>query len=121
MKFLNSELQFTINPHNVQDYISDHTLFDNVDPFIVATGRSRASIEQYSIVVDGCVIDVPREWNFVDVFDLFFKVHFVFDVQYNSNLRTFLRFFEKFAYNHNSTKITNRIQEISTQLFQQQR
>lgn len=83
----------------------------------MATGFNRATIEKYFIVVDGCVIDIPRGWNFVDVFDLFFKVHFVFDVQYNSNLRTFLRFFERFAYSHNSTKITNRIQEISTQLF----
>lgn len=87
----------------------------------MASGPNRATIEKYFIVVDGCVIDVPREWKFVDVFDLFFKIHFVFNVEYNHNLRIFLRFFEKFAYNHNSTKITNRIQEISTQLFHQQR
>lgn len=87
----------------------------------MASGPSRASIQKYFIVVDGCVIGIPSEWNFADVFDLFFKVHFVFNVDYNNNLRTFLRFFEKFAYNHTTTKITNRMQEISTQLFYQER
>ncbi|XP_037025004.1 uncharacterized protein LOC119066561 [Bradysia coprophila] len=102
-----------------RDHVSDRTLFENIDPFIVACGPNRSSIHKYFVVVDGCVIDVPAEWNFVDVFDLFFKVHFVFNVDYNNNLRTFLRFFEKFAYNHIGAKITNRIQEISTQLLHQ--
>ncbi|KAG4068859.1 hypothetical protein HA402_005007 [Bradysia odoriphaga] len=102
-----------------RDHISDRSIFENIDPFIVACGPNRSSIQKYFVVVDGCVIDVPAEWNFIDVFDLFFKVHFVFNVDYNNNLRTFLRFFEKFAYNHIGAKVTNRIQEISTQLLHQ--
>lgn len=41
------------------------------------------------------------DWNFISVFDLFIKIHLVFNIQCHQSLKQLMIFFENFAFNIN--------------------
>lgn len=82
-------------------------------PFILATGTCKRDISSYYLVIDDKIIATHKD-NIATAFDLLFKCHFVFDVQYNDNLKYFFQFIQSYFYKIELGEITSRIREIRT-------
>lgn len=47
-------------------------------------------------------MQVPVDWNIVQVVDLFFKVHLIFDIKFEVNINPTMVFFGRFVYGFKS-------------------
>lgn len=85
-------------------------------PIILAVGPNKGAIEEYFIILDNEIL--PSEENdIVSTLDLLFKIHFVFNLQFETNLKGFFQFLEFFFYNLESNIIiTPRMREIKIKL-----
>lgn len=82
------------------------------DPIIVITGKSKENIEQFYITIDKQVLAIPSHYKFYNVFDIYFKLHHIFNISYCNELKSFLTFFEKYLYKFPNKTATPRIFEI---------
>lgn len=71
---------------------------DQSQPYIIAFGPSPKEIQLYFIVVDGNLINVPAEFTFIDAFDLFFKLHHVFNLGFDYALKPMMSFIQHYLY-----------------------
>ena len=67
-------------------------------PTIIAVGQTESLVSQYFITIDGKKINVPANYTFAQVFDLYFKSFYVFNIQFDVSLANFMRFFANFVY-----------------------
>lgn len=99
----------------------------NVYPHIVAIGPSKKGISHFYIAIENHLIDVsllltistnkikfdksqviescifvclqvPSQWDFNQIVDLFFKVHMVFDIKFEINIKPTMTFLAAFLY-----------------------
>lgn len=65
-------------------------------------------------------IKVPEEFDFVETFDLFFKVHKVFNQVFEPDLAVMMGFIQNIIYKMNEIGVnpTNRMKEVETLLSQ---
>ncbi|XP_055714951.1 uncharacterized protein LOC129809165 [Phlebotomus papatasi] len=70
-------------------------------PTIIAQGGTRSDVRRFFVSVDGTLIVTNN--TFIDAFDIFFKLHFVFEIKYEDTLRNFLTYLEYYVF-----KITDR-------------
>lgn len=86
----------------------------STQPFILATGTCKKDISSYYLVIDDKIIPTHKDNNIITAFDLLFKCHFVFDVQYNEHLKFFFQFIQSYFYKIELEGITSRMREIRT-------
>lgn len=109
----------------------------NKHPHIIALGISPKEIIHYYIAIEGELIDVraylvyhsrvfgfvesnrffkfqlPREYGFADVVDVFFKVHYVFSTEFEPNLTPLMSFLRHYLYKMlDRRQPTNKMKEI---------
>lgn len=62
---------------------------------------------------------VPLQYNFIQVMDLFFKVHKIFDLDFNKSIKPMMVFLEYFIYKIRETGhyLTPRIREVADKIF----
>lgn len=41
---------------------------------------------------------IPMDWSFTQVVDIFFKIHFVFKIEFDENIKNMMFFFKRFFY-----------------------
>ncbi|XP_055304838.1 uncharacterized protein LOC129569726 [Sitodiplosis mosellana] len=83
-------------------------------PTIVACGETSSEIQYFCLKVENQIIPLPDDMDFLHVFDLFFKVHKIFDLKYEPRLHNMMVFVENFIYKvKNEHRPTNRMLEIS--------
>lgn len=70
-------------------------------PYIIAVGDSKAYIFQYFIILDSQLMPLPGNSNFLNALDVVFKLHFIFNIKYDINLKSFWIFFQKYFYEIN--------------------
>jgi hypothetical protein len=73
----------------------------------VALGLGKAVVEQYLIAVDGFVIPLPKDTTILQAFDVLFKIYFVLNISFNSNLRLLFQFVAKYMYKVKSNELFN--------------
>ncbi|GAB0086485.1 uncharacterized protein DMENIID0001_005600 [Sergentomyia squamirostris] len=66
-------------------------------PKIIAQGPIKNNITRLYIAVDGQSIVTDN--SMVDAVDIFFKIHFVFDIAYHKSIRNFLKYIEYYIFN----------------------
>lgn len=103
-----------------KDDISDANQFDTEHPLIVAYGANPGAIEKYLIAYKKELVHLPEEYSFEEVFDIFFKIHFVFRTVFHPSLKNFLAFFQHFGYCHEGVKTTTRMKELYVHLRKRQ-
>lgn len=82
-------------------------------PTIIAVGQNKAAISQYFITIDGKKVNVSTDYTFSQVFDVYFKSFYIFNIQFDSALSNFLQFFAKFIYKiDDKKKIGTRLVEV---------
>lgn len=110
-------------------------------PIIIACGSSEAEIEYYCIKLENHVFPVckfssicllihiifyfmlfseqlPVNFTFPEVFDIYYKVHKIFDLCFEPNLRNMMFFIENYIYKieEGIKKPTNRMLDIFNQI-----
>ncbi|XP_055377160.1 uncharacterized protein LOC129609252 [Condylostylus longicornis] len=85
---------------------------ENKQPVIIVTGTSKKDITKYFISVDKKLLSIPNGFDFIKVFDIYFKMFYVFNIEYDNDLRIFMLFFQKYIYNFPKVKETPRLIEI---------
>lgn len=73
-----------------------------VHPYIIAVGEKKENITNYYIDIESHLIPVPTDFNFVKTFDLFFKCHKIFHLQYNSAFVKLMHFVDYFLFEDKS-------------------
>jgi hypothetical protein len=68
----------------------------NISPFIVAIGTEKSFVTQYMVAVDGYLI--PTKTTFLEAFDILFKTHFIFNLDYDADLRMLFKFIQHYLY-----------------------
>ncbi|XP_063903501.1 uncharacterized protein LOC135129212 [Zophobas morio] len=84
-------------------------------PFILAIGTSKAAISKYYVVFDEHIIPSPEQ-NVITAFDLCFKVHFVFNLDFEKSLEYFYKFVQNAFYNLEVKTISDRIRWLRTKM-----
>lgn len=73
---------------------------------------------EYDIDCFGLFFQVPIEFNFLQVMDLYFKIHFIFSVPFEPSLAQFMGVFEKYVFGIESdTKISPVTKNKAKSLF----
>lgn len=67
-------------------------------PYIIIIASNLSNNVNYYINVEKHLIPLPPNSNFVNVMDMFYKIHKVFDIEYNSSLKPFMHFIEYYFY-----------------------
>nr|XP_023013383.1 uncharacterized protein LOC111503328 isoform X2 [Leptinotarsa decemlineata] len=76
----------------------------NTQPYIIAKGNSKLLLEEFLIVLDGKLLpDVFT--TFEDSVDYLMKVHFVFQVKYDSSLENLYKFIQVYFYNMDTENV----------------
>lgn len=65
------------------------------------------------------ITQVPTFFKFVDVFDLFYKLHFVFNMHYNGSIKSMMEFCEAFIYESGKVSTTDAMDQIFNTLIGQ--
>lgn len=62
---------------------------------------------------------VPKEFSFLGVMDLFFKVHKLFNIGYHRSLKSLMVFLEKYVYDTNDSMrtLTVTVQETAAKIM----
>lgn len=88
---------------------------ENKSPYILGVGTSKSSIDQYLVVVDGQLIPLPGNKTFLNAIDFVFKLHFIFNIEYDHNLRLFWKFIQNYIYKINC-RVTSTTKEVFCKL-----
>jgi hypothetical protein len=64
--------------------------------FIVANGAEKSFVTQYVVAVDGYLIPTKNNTTSLEAFDLLFKIYFIFQIDYDADLRMFFKFIQHF-------------------------
>ncbi|XP_055712441.1 uncharacterized protein LOC129807292 [Phlebotomus papatasi] len=65
-------------------------------PTIIAQGNTRSDIRKFYVSLDESLI-VTND-TFLDALDIMFKMHFVFDLEYEASLRNFFRYIQNYVF-----------------------
>lgn len=71
---------------------------DAKPPMIIGVGLSKSSIDNYYIQLDGHLIPNPSSLSFLKVVDAVFQLHFIFNIEFEINLKHFWLFIQKCIY-----------------------
>ncbi|XP_055307444.1 uncharacterized protein LOC129571654 [Sitodiplosis mosellana] len=71
---------------------------EQTQPYIIAFGPTPKIIQQYFIVVEKQLINVPTHFSFIETFDLLFKLHHVLNFDFDVNLKNMMNFVEFYMY-----------------------
>lgn len=81
-------------------------------PFIIGIGDTKNKIHQFMIVLDGNLIPLSTKCNILDAIDYVFKLHFIFEIKYDHNLRLFWVFIQKYIYGMDVNNLPTTVREI---------
>lgn len=68
------------------------------------------------IVLDSHFIQLPVHFSFLQAVDYVFRLHIIFDIEYDNNLRLFWCFIEKYIYNLEVNNIPNTVKLLYIKL-----
>lgn len=90
-------------------------------PYLLATGASKARVSTFYIVLDIKIVPC-RSCTSLGAFDELFKSHFVFSVKYDDSLSSLYTFLQKTVYNIDKgrTEETPRVKELRARLLNKQ-
>lgn len=62
---------------------------------------------------------MPEDFSFLQIMDLFYKIHKVFNLQYNPHVKRMMNFIEYYVFEHKAKYIvlTPSMQELNHNLF----
>lgn len=83
-------------------------------PLVIAVGQTKSTIEQYYVQIDGNLIPMPNK-SFLDAIDTVFKLHFIYNIKFEHNVKSFWLFIQKYIYNIN-TVVSPIISEVYLKL-----
>lgn len=68
----------------------------------------------FNLKIPISLLQLPAGWKFLQVMDIFFKIHKVFCLDYNPSLKTMMHFIEYFLFSHKATyiKVTPKMTEV---------
>ncbi|KAL6478131.1 hypothetical protein MHYP_G00139660 [Metynnis hypsauchen] len=114
--------------HLVKFHKSCHSLEDhlmstegNTQPYLLATGTSKAQVSSFYIVLDRNLIPC-QSCTSLGAFDELFKSHFVFSVKYDDALSSLYTFLQTTLYNIDigTTEETPKVRELRAKLLNKQ-
>lgn len=86
---------------------------ESTAPFLIATGPNRLAISQFYIVIDGKIIPLPVNFNFVKSFDILFKTFYVLNIEFSNSLKNLFNFLALYIYKISKEKPSIRLREIN--------
>lgn len=87
-----------MHSQTIDDALPDLSKIKNDYPFIVACGKKEDEISHYIIAIDDQPMYVPKGFSFEETVDLFFKMHYVFSLEFDPRLENVFLFMEHYIY-----------------------
>lgn len=87
-----------MHSQTIDDAVPDLSKIKNEYPFIVACGKKEDDISHYIIAIDNEPMYVPKGFTFEETVDLFFKVHYVFSLEFDPRMENVFLFMEYYIY-----------------------
>ncbi|XP_028448051.1 uncharacterized protein LOC114564737 isoform X3 [Perca flavescens] len=109
-------VKFHKSCHSLEEHLM--TIEGNPQPYLLATGTSKAQVFTFYIVLDRKLLPCQSSTS-LGAFDELFKSHFVFSVQYDDALSSLYRFLQTTLYNIDigTTEETPRVKELRAKLL----
>lgn len=58
----------------------------------------KSNVVRYALVIHTKVLKVPKDFQFIQVLDLLYKVHHIFCIEYHESLKEFFKYFDEHIY-----------------------
>ncbi|XP_034740124.1 uncharacterized protein LOC117952118 [Etheostoma cragini] len=112
-------VKFHKSCHGLEEHLM--TIEGNPQPYLLATGTSKAQVFSFYIVLDRKLLPCQSSTS-LGAFDELFKSHFVFSVQYDDALLSLYGFLQTTLYNIDigTTEETPRVKELRAKLLNKQ-
>ncbi|XP_028451664.1 uncharacterized protein LOC114566987 isoform X2 [Perca flavescens] len=109
-------VKFHKSCHSLEEHLM--TIEGNPQPYLLATGTSKAQVFTFYIVLDRKLLPCQSSTS-LGAFDELFKSHFVFSVRYDDALSSLYRFLQTTLYNIDigTTEETPRVKELRAKLL----
>lgn len=72
-------------------------------------------VTSFRLLIFSYEFQAPNTYGIMEVFDMFFKVHKIFNLDFHPNIQPMMLFVEKYIFkmNHSQSQLTARIREIA--------
>lgn len=88
----------SLHSQTIEDALPDLSKIKNQYPVIVACGKKEDHISHYIIAIDNQSMHVPKGFSFEETVDLFFKMHYVFSLEFDPRMENVFLFMEHYIY-----------------------